>query len=107
MTRVIRPEAARSLRAVAFHYGRLLFQMPISVQCGTRLAPLANDSSEVLRRKLSVCTSLLLHQMLWVLQVIIPPPYGLEQCQLVPTGDPRALERVKLVVCTPMPHNFE
>ena len=31
-------------------------------------------------------------------QVIIPPPYGLEQCQLVPTGDPRALERVKLVV---------
>ncbi len=38
--------------------------------------------------------------MLSALQVIIPPPYGLEQCQLVPTGDPRALERVKLVVST-------
>ena len=33
-----------------------------------------------------------------VRQVIIPPPYGLEECQLVPAGDPRALERVKLVV---------
>ena len=40
----------------------------------------------------------LLMEMQRAPQVVIPPPYGLNECQLVPSGDPRALERVKLVV---------